>query len=133
MEPRCKKAYARHKTTYARHKRTQADWQPIRLRPYVFINCTRSEREASSISLVRLYIDELTSLFSGREHYYTVNEGEERVVASHADIEARMVLRTALTLDDVAGAAFGTSEYFHTESCGLWLTARLFKDDTLIN
>ena len=35
---------------------------------------------------------------------------------SHADIEARMVLRTALTLDDVAGAAFGTSEYFHTES-----------------
>ena len=125
MEPRCKKAYARHKTTYARHKRTQADWQPIRLRPYVVINCTRSEREASSISLVRLYIDELTSLFSGREHYHTVNEGEERVVASHADIEARMVLRTALTLDDVAGAAFGTSEYFHTESFAFRLTAVL--------
>lgn len=88
----------------------------IRLRSYVVIHCTRNVWEASSISLVRLYVDELTSLFSGREHYYTVNEGEERVVASHADIEARMVLRTALTLDDVAGAAFGTSEYFHTES-----------------
>lgn len=51
------------------------------------------------------YIDELTSFLTGREYYHTVNKSEECVVLAHSDIEAGMMHRATLTLQDVAGFA----------------------------
>ncbi len=54
-----------------------------------------------------------------------VGEGEERVVAAHADILARIVNRAALANDDVAGDASLTTPDFHAESLRSGLAAVL--------
>ncbi len=54
---------------------------------------------------VRLYVDELTSFFTSREHYDTVDEGEESVVFAHTYVKTWVVSSAALTLQDVASLA----------------------------
>jgi len=50
------------------------------------------------------------------ERYRAVYQREQRVVLAHADVEAGVVLGTALALDDVAGFSELTTEDFYTES-----------------
>ncbi len=69
-----------------------------------------------SVSRVGLHVDELAALFACGEHDYAVNESEERVVLTHAHVEARVVLSATLTLDDIAGFAFRSTEDFHAEA-----------------
>lgn len=63
-----------------------------------------------------LDIDELASLFTGRENHYTINEGEESVILTHSYIETGMVLGSALTLDDITGFALRPTKNLHSET-----------------
>lgn len=63
-----------------------------------------------------LHVDELTTLLTGSENYNTVDESEESVILTHADIETGMVDSTTLTLDDVTGLAVRTTKNFHSKS-----------------
>ncbi len=65
---------------------------------------------------VRFDVDELASFFTSREHYDTVNEGEESVVFAHTYVKTWVVSCAALTLKDVASLALRSSRNFHTKS-----------------
>ena len=60
-----------------------------------------------------LNVDELTSLLTGGEYHYAVNEGEQSVVLTHTDVETGMVNGATLTLDDIAGFAIRTTKNFY--------------------
>ena len=66
--------------------------------------------------LMGLNVDELTSLLTGGEYHYAVNEGEQSVVLAHTHVETGMVNGATLTLDDIAGFAIRTTKNFHSES-----------------
>ncbi len=68
------------------------------------------------VSGVWLYVDELASFFTGREHYDTIDEGEESVVFAHTYVKTWVVSSAALTLKDVASLALRSSRNFHTKS-----------------
>lgn len=62
------------------------------------------------------YVNELAALFTGREHYHSVDESEQCVILTHSDIKAGMMLSSALTLDDITSFAVGATEDFNTKS-----------------
>ena len=53
-----------------------------------------------------LHVDKLAACLAGGEHNHAVDEGEDGVVLTHANVQTGMVLSATLTLDDVAGFAF---------------------------
>lgn len=65
---------------------------------------------------MRLHVDKLAALFAGAEYNHTVDESKQSVILTHAYIKAGVVLRAALTLQDVAGLAVGSTENFHAEA-----------------
>lgn len=62
------------------------------------------------------YVDELASFLAFSEDNNTVDESEQGVVLAHAHVEARVVNRTALTLDNVACLAVLTTENLYAEA-----------------
>ena len=57
------------------------------------------------VCCVGLNVDELASLFAGRENYDTVDESEKSVVFTHANVKTGVVSCATLTLQDVASLA----------------------------
>ena len=89
------------------------EWSP---HPGLHSVLFHSNARVALVGGVRFYIDELTAFLTGREDNDAVDEGEQGVVLAHADVEARVVLSAALTLDDVAGFAVGATEDLHAEA-----------------
>ena len=75
-----------------------------------------SNARVALVGGVRFYIDELTAFLTGREDNDSIDEGEQGVVLAHADVEARVVLSAALTLDDSAGFALRSTENFNAKA-----------------
>ena len=65
---------------------------------------------------MRLDVDEATAFLTCGENHYAVDEGEERVILAHANVESGMVLGAALTLEDISGFAVGAAEYLDAQS-----------------
>ncbi len=63
-----------------------------------------------------LNIDELATLFTGREDYYTVDKSEEGVVFADANVQSGVVNGATLTLQDIAGLAELAAKDFNSES-----------------
>jgi hypothetical protein len=59
----------------------------------------------------RKYRYENATLVLGTELKFAVDQGEQRVIAAHADIATGMPLGSALACDDVAGGNILTAEY----------------------
>ncbi len=56
--------------------------------------------------------DEFASAFTFGESNGAVDEGVERMVFAHADVQAGMVNSATLTFDDVTGFSILAAEYF---------------------
>jgi hypothetical protein len=54
---------------------------------------------------MRLYIDESATLFTGGEHYYSIDESKESVILTHTYVKTGVMLSATLTFDNVAGFA----------------------------
>lgn len=87
--------------------------------------CSRPEPEALVWVMVvatglcladGLYIDKFATIATFGEHYSAVDEGIDSVILAKANVQARMVNRATLTLDDVTGLASLATKNLNTES-----------------
>ena len=68
------------------------------------------------VSLEGLYVHELASFLTGREHNDTVDECEQGVVFAHTYVQTRVVLCTTLTFNDVTGFALRPTGDFYAKA-----------------
>jgi hypothetical protein len=76
----------------------------------------------SGLELARLDADENTAVSLGLELDLSLDGSEDRVVPAHADARSRMLLRSALTDDDVAGYDVLATRLFDAKAPALGIT-----------
>jgi hypothetical protein len=75
---------------------------------------------------------ERTVIAAFAEHYFAIDESEQRVVLAHAYVLAGVVLGAALTHDDVAGNEGLATEDFYAETFGMRFAAVVGRADTFL-